>query len=159
MPLAERVALLGERISLAQLALRLTAPGVPDFYQGDECWNYSLVDPDNRRPVDWEHGREILAALHSGAEVTREAAKVFVAHQLLRLRQRRPDAFAGAYLALGAGPTTCAYQRGSDVVVAVSIRDRPLAAELPDGEWTNLLGGLEQAYDSIPVAVFERRSE
>ena len=134
MPLAERVALLGERISLAQLALRLTAPGVPDFYQGDECWNYSLVDPDNRRPVDWEHGREILAALHS-------------------------DAFAASYLALGSGPTTCAYQRGSDVVVAVSIRDRPLAAELPDGEWTNLLGGLEQAYDSIPVAVFERRSQ
>jgi (1->4)-alpha-D-glucan 1-alpha-D-glucosylmutase len=158
-PLAERVALLGERISLAQLALRLTAPGVPDFYQGDECWNYSLVDPDNRRPVDWEHGREILRGLDSGAEVTREAAKVFVAHQLLSLRQRRPGAFAGEYLALPSGPTTCAYQRGSDVVVAVSIRDQALDAELPDGDWTNLLDGLEQAYVSIPVAVFERRSE
>jgi (1->4)-alpha-D-glucan 1-alpha-D-glucosylmutase len=158
-PLAERVALLGERISLAQLAVRLTAPGVPDFYQGDECWNFSLVDPDNRRPVDFDHGRELLRRLDSGAELGRESAKLFVARQLLGLRRRRPEAFAGAYLALGSGPTTCAYQRGSDVIVAVSIRDQPLDVEVPEGEWTNLLADLGQVYDSIPVAVFERRGE
>jgi (1->4)-alpha-D-glucan 1-alpha-D-glucosylmutase len=160
-PLAKRVALLGERISLAQLAVRLTAPGVPDFYQGDECWNFALVDPDNRRPVDWEHSREILRGLESGAEITRESAKLFVARQLLTLRRRRPEVFSGAYLALpsGSGPTACVYQRGSDVVVAVSLRDQPFDVELPEGEWTNLLADLEQAYDSLPVAVFERRSE
>jgi maltooligosyltrehalose synthase len=100
-----------------------------------------------------------LAALRSGADVTRESAKVFVAHELLGLRHRHPDAFSGSYLALGSGPTTCAYQRGSDVVVAVSIRDQALDVELPDGDWTNLLDGLSAAYDSIPVAVFEQGSE
>lgn len=160
-PLAKRVALLGERISLAQLALRLTAPGVPDFYQGDECWNLSLVDPDNRRPVDWEHHRELLRGLDTGTGLTRESAKLFVARELLALRRRRPEAFADDYLALpsGLGPTACVYQRGSDVVVAVSLRDQPLDVELPEGEWTNLLTDLEQVYDSLPVAVFERRSE
>jgi (1->4)-alpha-D-glucan 1-alpha-D-glucosylmutase len=158
-PLADRIALLGERISLAQLAIRLTAPGVPDFYQGDECWNYSLVDPDNRRPVDWAHGRKLLDGLDAGAAVTRESAKLFVAREILALRRRRAEAFAGAYLAVPSGPTTCAYQRGADVVVAVSLRDQPIDAELPDGEWSNLLADLEPAYGSLPVAVFERRPE
>ena len=52
--LAARLAPFGFRNSLAQLALKLTAPGVPDIYQGCEQWNFSLVDPDNRRPVDFE---------------------------------------------------------------------------------------------------------
>jgi (1->4)-alpha-D-glucan 1-alpha-D-glucosylmutase len=156
-PLTERVALLGERVSLAQMALRLTMPGVPDFYQGDECWTYWLVDPDNRRPVNWERGREILAALQSGAEITRERAKVFVACQLLALR-RRVD-FTGTYLPLPSGPTTCAYQRGTEVVVAVSLRDEPLDVELPSGSWVNLLEALDQAYGPIPIAVYERRRE
>ncbi len=55
-PFADQVARAGERAALGQLLLKLTAPGVPDIYQGDELWALSLVDPDNRRPVDWGGG-------------------------------------------------------------------------------------------------------
>ena len=51
--LARRVSLLGALNSLSQLTLKATMPGVPDFYQGTELWDFSLVDPDNRRPVDF----------------------------------------------------------------------------------------------------------
>ena len=66
-PFVADVALAGERIALGQVVLRFTAPGVPDIYQGDELWDLSLVDPDNRRPVDWEQRRGTLDALRSGA--------------------------------------------------------------------------------------------
>ena len=55
-----RVAPLGEAAALGQTLLKLTAPGVPDVYQGDELWDLALVDPDNRRPVDWELRRRLL---------------------------------------------------------------------------------------------------
>ena len=59
-PFQERVARLGVRNSLAQTALKLTLPGMPDIYQGAELWDLSLVDPDNRRPVDYETRVELL---------------------------------------------------------------------------------------------------
>ena len=58
--LAQRVARYGIYNSLAQLAIKIGAPGVPDFYQGTELWDFSLVDPDNRRPVDYRKRRELL---------------------------------------------------------------------------------------------------
>ena len=61
--LASRVARYGVYNSLAQLAIKIAAPGVPDFYQGTELWNFSLVDPDNRRPVDYEKRRRLLESL------------------------------------------------------------------------------------------------
>jgi (1->4)-alpha-D-glucan 1-alpha-D-glucosylmutase len=63
--LAQRVALLGALNSLSQLTLKATLPGVPDFYQGTESWDLSLVDPDNRRPVDFIARADALAALHT----------------------------------------------------------------------------------------------
>ena len=54
LPVVEEIARLGAINSLAQLVLKLTAPGVPDIYQGNEIWDFSLVDPDNRRPVDYQ---------------------------------------------------------------------------------------------------------
>jgi (1->4)-alpha-D-glucan 1-alpha-D-glucosylmutase len=63
--LAGRVALLGALTSLSQLTLKATLPGVPDFYQGTEFWDLSLVDPDNRRPVDFAARADALAALHT----------------------------------------------------------------------------------------------
>ena len=60
LPVAEEIARLGAINSLAQTLLKLTAPGVPDIYQGNEIWDFSLVDPDNRRPVDYEQRREML---------------------------------------------------------------------------------------------------
>jgi len=64
-PFQARVAEVGIYNSLAQLLIKITAPGVPDFYQGTELWDLSLVDPDNRRPVDYEKRRAILAGLAS----------------------------------------------------------------------------------------------
>src|SRR5438046_9396168 len=61
--LASRVARYGAYNSLAQLAIKIGAPGVPDFYQGTELWNFSLVDPDNRRPVDYQKCRKLLDTL------------------------------------------------------------------------------------------------
>src|SRR5215218_2006019 len=66
-PFAAKVAELGERASLAQLLIKLTAPGVPDIYQGDELISLSLVDPDNRRPVEWHRRREAVAAVRAGS--------------------------------------------------------------------------------------------
>jgi (1->4)-alpha-D-glucan 1-alpha-D-glucosylmutase len=120
-PFAERVALEGERITLAQTLLKLTVPGVPDIYQGDELWSFNLVDPDNRRPVDWKRRRELLSDLMAGTPPTRETAKLYVIWKTLQLRARHPDAFAGAtYEPLEAGPGMCAFSRG-DIVVAVPV--------------------------------------
>jgi (1->4)-alpha-D-glucan 1-alpha-D-glucosylmutase len=63
MPFAARVARIGMFSSLSQVALKIASPGVPDFYQGNELWDDSLVDPDNRRPVDYARRREMLQAL------------------------------------------------------------------------------------------------
>ena len=63
LPVAEEIARLGAINSLSQVALKLTAPGVPDIYQGNEIWDFSLVDPDNRRPVDYQQRRQMLDSL------------------------------------------------------------------------------------------------
>jgi (1->4)-alpha-D-glucan 1-alpha-D-glucosylmutase len=93
--------------ALAQLVLKLTSPGVPDIYQGCELWDFSLVDPDNRRPPDWARRQALLARLaNSGpAALTEEwpdgREKLFVTHRLLTLRRHHPDLFAsGDYLPL-----------------------------------------------------------
>jgi (1->4)-alpha-D-glucan 1-alpha-D-glucosylmutase len=64
---ATRVAMHGVYNSLAQLAIKIGAPGVPDFYQGSELWDFTLVDPDNRRQVDYERRRSLLADLDAAA--------------------------------------------------------------------------------------------
>jgi (1->4)-alpha-D-glucan 1-alpha-D-glucosylmutase len=128
---AAELATAGERAALAQLALRLTAPGVPDIYQGDELTYLALVDPDNRRPVDWELRR---AALARG-----DAPKLELIRTLLSLRARRPESFAGGYEPLDAGELTCAYRRGEDVVVAVAVRGGEPEFELPMGAWSEVL--------------------
>ena len=122
-PFASRLDELGRRIALGQTLLRLTCPGVPDVYQGDELWNFSLVDPDNRRPVDWERRRRVLSQLAAGGRPTPETAKLYLTWKTLQLRARRPDAFSeGAYEPLDAGPDVCAFTRGGEVLVAVELR-------------------------------------
>ncbi len=95
--------------SLAQAALRLACPGVADTYQGCELWDLSLVDPDNRRPVDFDRRRTLLDALESASSdaiwrtlddpADPGAAKLWLTHTLLTLRRRRPDVLGpdGAY--------------------------------------------------------------
>ena len=97
--------------SLAQTLLRCTAPGVPDTYQGTELWDFSLVDPDNRRPVDYGLRQRVLAELDAAGsldakKLAREIlarkedgrVKLFVASRALRLRRDTADVFgAGGY--------------------------------------------------------------
>jgi len=139
-PFAERVAVVGELHALRQTALKLTVPGLPDVYQGDELCDLSLVDPDNRRPVDWARRRVLLDEVHAGAmPMSRDARKLFLIHRLLDLRARRPEAFAeGSYTPLDAGPDACAFARGEAVVVAMPIREGGLDLDLlalPAGDW------------------------
>jgi (1->4)-alpha-D-glucan 1-alpha-D-glucosylmutase len=147
---AARVAELGARVALAQTLLKLTVPGLPDVYQGDELWTYSLVDPDNRRPVDWPARREALDALRDGAPPTGETVKLQLVHEALDLRRRRPEVFAGGdYVPLPAGADVVAFLRGADVLVAVAVRDGATGAdgwELPAaaaGRWRDVLTGAE----------------
>jgi (1->4)-alpha-D-glucan 1-alpha-D-glucosylmutase len=81
LPFQARVAALGIYNSLAQLVIKVTAPGVPDFYQGTELWDLSLVDPDNRRPVDYEERRAVLAALTSSATPDSQCASELLEHR------------------------------------------------------------------------------
>lgn len=117
---AQRVIELGALNSLAQTVLKLTAPGVPDIYQGNESWDLSLVDPDNRRPVDYASRGALLDTLSTQREqqgaavVVRElleqpatsGSKLYVTTHTLNLRRAHPDLFAeGSYIPLEAvGP-------------------------------------------------------
>jgi (1->4)-alpha-D-glucan 1-alpha-D-glucosylmutase len=107
LPVAEEIARLGAINSLSQVALKLTVPGVPDIYQGTEVWNFSLVDPDNRRPVDYKERREMLASLETASteELLREwpdgRIKLMLTQRLLRFRRENPLLFQrGSYLPL-----------------------------------------------------------
>jgi (1->4)-alpha-D-glucan 1-alpha-D-glucosylmutase len=141
LPFAERVANAGEWASVAQTLLRATTPGVCDVYQGDETWYLSLVDPDNRRALDWPRRRVLLDRVLAGHEPTRSDAKLHVLHHALALRRRLPGPFAGRYRPLDAGRATVAFTRGDDeVLVVVPVRPDPAASvALPAGRWRDAL--------------------
>ena len=123
---------LGRQVSLGQLLLKLTSPGVPDVYQGDELETLSLVDPDNRRPVDWQ--------LREGLLNDRREAKLQLTRETLALRARRPEAFAGAYEPVDLGRDVCAFVRGGEVLVAVALR--PQGSASPGAGWREVAPGL-----------------
>jgi (1->4)-alpha-D-glucan 1-alpha-D-glucosylmutase len=137
-PLLERVRELGRRLSLAQLLLKLTAPGVPDVYRGDELEDLSLVDPDNRRPVDWQVRRDTLRALQHGGPVDDANVKLYVTWKTLGLRAEHAAAFAGSYEPVAAGVGVCAYVRGGEVLVAAAVRP-DATVRVPEG-WHDVLG-------------------
>ncbi|MGH3760747.1 malto-oligosyltrehalose synthase [Actinophytocola sp.] len=148
----ERVRMPGWSNALGQKLLQLAGPGVPDVYQGTELWDLSLVDPDNRRPVDFARRAELLARLESGwlPEVDDTgAAKLHVVRTVLRLRRARPELFT-CYRPLPAdGPAAAhvlAFARDGVVAVATRLpvglartgwRDTVLA--LPPGGWRDHL--------------------
>jgi (1->4)-alpha-D-glucan 1-alpha-D-glucosylmutase len=135
---AARVAELGRRNTLSMTLLKLTIPGVPDVYQGDELESLNLVDPDNRRPVDWDTRRRALAEPPPKLHVIKEA---------LAVRRRRP---LGDYRPLDLGDDVCAFLRGDDVAVAVPLRGQdPPELELP-GDWRSVLD------EALPVRLLER---
>ena len=81
-------------ISLAWALLKITSPGVPDFYQGGETFRYDLVDPDNRRPVSWDRGRAAVARARAGHAGDGDAQKVHVIRAALHHRRAHPHRFA-----------------------------------------------------------------
>jgi (1->4)-alpha-D-glucan 1-alpha-D-glucosylmutase len=153
LPFQRRIADLGLLNSLAQATLKLGSPGVPDFYQGTDLWELSLVDPDNRRPVDFARRRElledVLAALE-GEPQERSARlseyirswpdgriKLAITAAGLRMRRERPNLFLkGRYLPLQAqsvvNGSLVAFARVLEDKVAVFVAPR-LCAALPRG--------------------------
>ncbi len=173
----------GRTISLAQTLLKLTAPGVPDFYQGTELWSHTLVDPDNRRPVDYALRRGLLDELcaMSVDDVMRRAdeglPKLWLIWKTLMLRKERPADFAAAagYEPLaatgGKADHVVAFARNGAVVTVVPRLMRRLegwqdtALPLPaGGEWRNALTGdaapnplpLSEVLTRFPVALLVR---
>jgi (1->4)-alpha-D-glucan 1-alpha-D-glucosylmutase len=165
---AARIAPAGVVNSLAQTLMRLTAPGVPDLYQGAEFWDFSLVDPDNRRPVDFAAREQALRAGKAPAELLADwqsgHVKQAVIHRALRLRQEFPDVFAqGGYQKLEVEGPASAHVLGflrqyknQRVAVLVTrlaaglVAETPLApphawadtaAILPGRAWTDVLNG------------------
>jgi (1->4)-alpha-D-glucan 1-alpha-D-glucosylmutase len=150
----QRIAPFGWSNSLAQKLLQLTMPGVPDVYQGTELWDFSLVDPDNRRPVDYQLRRELLTRVDEGWVPPVDgtgAAKLLVVSRALRHRRDHADAFAGYTPVEATGPAAdcvVAFDRGGVVTVATR---RPVhltetgwgdtALQLPTGAWRDLLTG------------------
>jgi (1->4)-alpha-D-glucan 1-alpha-D-glucosylmutase len=128
----DRVRPLGRRIALAQVLLKLTSPGVPEVYGGDELETLALVDPDNRRRVDWE--------LRARALRDRAEPKLVLTREALALRARRPEAFASGYEPVDLGEGVCAFSRGGDVLVAAAVRDRH--GPHPGAGWREVLPGL-----------------
>jgi (1->4)-alpha-D-glucan 1-alpha-D-glucosylmutase len=138
-PLQEKVAQLGVYNSLAQLLIKITAPGVPDFYQGTELWDLNLVDPDNRRPVDYDARRRALAGLNDAdpsALLARRGdghVKMFVATRALAARAARRDLYErGDYVPIQAAGSRSdclfAFARGT----AITCVPRLIATLTPD---------------------------
>jgi (1->4)-alpha-D-glucan 1-alpha-D-glucosylmutase len=142
-------------------------PGVPDIYQGTELWDQSLVDPDNRRPVDFAHRVAVLDGAEDPAWL-----KVAVVLSALSLRRDRPDLFTSYQPVTATGPAAdhvLAFDRGGVVTVATRLPvglaargwgDTELA--LPAGSWTDVLSGrvasarLQDLLGTYPVALLVR---
>jgi len=142
--------------SLGQKLMQLAGPGVPDVYQGTDLFEYSLVDPDNRRPIDWATRRHLLTRLDEGwlPDVDAEgAAKLLVTTSALRLRRYRPEVFAGYRPVQADGSAAehaVAFQRSSALVAVATRLPVGLAARggwgdtvlaLPDGaaDWHDVI--------------------
>ena len=161
--------------SLAQTLIKLTAPGVPDIYQGTELWSLALVDPDNRRPVDYEQRRRLLEEL-AGAPAPEEILarmdeglpKLWVIRQALRLRSR----IQGSYAPLPAKGERARHvfafsrddSRGTEVVAVVPRLVIGLGGdwgdtslELPPGRWRNELTGDDVDGGEVRLADLLRR--
>jgi len=172
--------------SLGTTLLKLSSPGIPDIYQGCELWDLSLVDPDNRRPVDYQLRRSLLAAGRGRSaaaawEADRDsgAAKLLLVRDALALRVRRPEAFdaRGAYTPMRAegdfSDDVIAFIRGVPAAVIAIAQRRSLTRRgqwgdtmipLPNGDWRNLCDGatvsrgarLADLLADFPVALLER---
>jgi (1->4)-alpha-D-glucan 1-alpha-D-glucosylmutase len=172
---AERITPFGWSNSLSAKLIQLTMPGIPDVYQGSELWDYSLVDPDNRRPVDFAHRAAVLAEIGDTTPPVDASgtAKLLVTATALRLRRDTPGRFTEYRPLAAEGPAAAhvlAFDRGGAITVATRLpatladsggwRDTSLA--LPAGDWVDVLTGHRAArsvgemLDRYPVALLAR---
>jgi (1->4)-alpha-D-glucan 1-alpha-D-glucosylmutase len=163
--LVARVAGPGWSNSVCAKLIALTMPGVPDVYQGSELWEQSLVDPDNRRPVDFDVRRDVLLRVLAGERPVLVPylddpghAKLLVTQVALTLRRNQPHRFT-TYAPVTPGGEAAehvlAFDRGGAVTVATRL---PVGVatggwgdtvlRLPDGDWADLLTGREYAGDA-----------
>jgi (1->4)-alpha-D-glucan 1-alpha-D-glucosylmutase len=153
--------------SLAQTLMKYTAPGVPDMYQGGELWDFSLVDPDNRRPVDYALRIELLkemAAMNAKLVMERSEEglpKLWLVHHALQLRNEHPEWFGAeaAYVPAAAegqrSERVIAYLRGEDVLTVAPRWSHgwshgaeawgDTAIQVPEGRWRSRLTGVDIA--------------
>ena len=167
--------------SLSQKLVQLTMPGIPDVYQGTELWDDSLVDPDNRRPVDFADRATRLRALfapeHAGQQPVGGDAKLWVVAQALRARRDRPELFTGYQPLLADGVAAnhlIGFDRGGAITLATRL---PVAlaseggwagewantsVQIPDGQYVDVLTGativggpvaLSDVFTHLPVAL------
>jgi (1->4)-alpha-D-glucan 1-alpha-D-glucosylmutase len=177
-----RISAPGWSNSLGQKLLQIAGPGVPDVYQGTELFEYSLVDPDNRRPVDWAQRRQLLAGLDEGQLPDVDAsgaAKLLVTASALRLRRYRPEVFTGYRPIHAEGPAAdhaIAFARSASLVAVATRLPLGLAARggwddtvlpLPEGatDWYDVISGaavdgsapsLAGVLERYPVALLVR---
>ena len=170
----ERVRDAGQVNSLAQTLMRYTAPGVPDLYQGGEIWDLSLVDPDNRRPVDYALRSRLLQELKqmspdaAAAQVMQRSdeglPKMWTVHRSLKLRRERPECFGAdaMYTPLEVDGAkhdhVIAYQRGECIATVVPRLVVKLAGvwkdtsvRLPEGRWKNHITNAMVEGGSVPI--------
>jgi len=167
--------------SVGQKLLQLVGPGVPDVYQGTELWEDSLVDPDNRREIDYATRTQLLSSLDTPSVDASGATKLLVVARALGLRQERPASFVGGtyapVLADGAGAAhLIGFSRGpvdgDPDVIAVATRLSvsldgwgSTTVALPRGQWTDRLTGagyegtvaVGELLDHLPIALLVRR--
>jgi (1->4)-alpha-D-glucan 1-alpha-D-glucosylmutase len=172
--------------SLAQTLVKLTAPGIPDFYQGTELWDLSLVDPDNRRPVDYGLRRRLLGEMKTMTpeqiwdRIDDGLPKLWVIRQTLKLRHGRQFFVpADSYRPMAArgakSDHIVAFARGERAITVVPRLSLKLAGnwsdtaiEIPPGRWRNELTGetikdreirLAALFKRFPVALLSREGE
>jgi (1->4)-alpha-D-glucan 1-alpha-D-glucosylmutase len=156
LPLEREIAHFGLANGLAQTAIKLTSPGVPDIYQGNELWDFSLVDPDNRRSVDYARRAVMLQDLHAAFDCAQSMwrekaarlleriedgrAKLYVTWRLLSLRKRCAQVFAeGGYVPLLAEGSkaehVCAFARTHASGTVITVAPRLIAKLCGETRW------------------------
>ena len=172
--------------SLAQTLIKLTAPGIPDFYQGTELWDLSLVDPDNRRPVDYQLRRRLLAEMKclSAEQLWTRAdqglPKIWLIRQTLQVRHERQlfqpqDSYRSLMPSGAKREHVIAFARNERAITVVPRFPLKLAGEwgdtaieIPDGRWRNYFTGekpdgklvsVAELLTRFPVALLLREDE
>ena len=182
-----QIQMAGRVNSLAQTLLKYTVPGVPDLYQGGELWDLSLVDPDNRRPVDYalrmrllNEVRTKMCAKCAMGRMDEGVPKLWVIHHALQLRKEHPEWFGvdADYVPLSSegkkAEHVIAFRRGDNLVSVVTRHWQTLEGDwdgtslrIPDGRWTNRLTGdvvqggdvfMKDLLAKFPVALLAREA-